>query len=82
MTFSIMKGERLIIGELLDSIVMNLGKRDSTSSSESLSLKFLLSFFYLHQLLGVFELKDPYSYCLSFIDYVPHPPWSPIRGYA
>ena len=44
--FSIMNGERLVIGEFLDSIVMNLGKGDSTSSSESVSLKFLLSFIF------------------------------------
>ena len=40
MTFSIMNGERLVIGKHLDSIEMNLGKGDSTSSSESVSLKF------------------------------------------
>ena len=62
MTFSIMNGERLVIGELFNSIEMNLGKGDSTSSSESVSLKFLLSFFYLHQLLWVFVLKNPYIY--------------------
>ena len=28
MTFSIMNGEKLVIGELLDSIEMNLGKGD------------------------------------------------------
>ena len=52
MTFSIMNGERLVIGELLDSIEMNLGKGDSTSSSESVSLKFLLSLFICTNCLG------------------------------
>ena len=46
MTFSIMNGKRLVIGKLFDSIEMNLGKGDSTSSSESVSLKFLLSFLF------------------------------------
>ena len=82
MTFSIMNGERLVIGELLDSIEMNLGKGDSTSFSESVSLKFLLSFFICTNCLRFFVLKNPYIYCLSFVDYAPHPLRSHIRGYA
>ena len=33
-TFSIIKGDRLVIGKPLDFIIMNLGKVDSTSLSE------------------------------------------------
>ena len=33
-TFSIIKGDKLVIGKPLDSIIMNLGKVDSASLSE------------------------------------------------
>ena len=78
-TFSIRKGESLARHtSSKDSITMNLWKSAVLfSESDSERFRLVLSFFHLHQLLGGFVLKNPYIYCLSFIDYAPHPPRSP-----
>ena len=45
-TFSIMKGDGFVIGALLDSMIMNLGKAASVSlSEESDSFKLRMNFF-------------------------------------
>ena len=54
MTFSIMKGDKLVIRALLDSIIMNLGKGASVSlSEESDSFKLCLNFLFEKEAISV-----------------------------
>ena len=72
-TFSMMKGDKLVIGALIDSMIMNLGKGASVSlSEESNSFKLSLNFF-------VWERS--YICYIFFTDpTLHHPPWSPTWG--
>ena len=69
-TFSIIKGDKLVIGALLDLMIMNLGKGASVSLSEESNLfKLCLNFF-------VWERSH---ICYIFFNgpMLHHPPWSP-----
>ena len=69
-TFSIMKGDEFVIGALLDSMIMNLGKGVSVSlSEESNSFKLRLNFF-------VWE-RSHVCYMFFISPMLHHPPWSP-----
>ena len=53
-TFSIMKGNKFVIGALLDSMIMNLGKRASVSLSEvSYSFRLCLNFLFEKEAISV-----------------------------
>ena len=53
-TFLIMKGDKLVIGALLDSMIMNLGKGASVSlSEESDSFKLRLNFLFEKEAISV-----------------------------